>query len=317
MRWCQGFPPVTIAVECGGAEHRVTWRRGKLVLEDHAITAEEALIALGGEPPVCLEIVEAWRRATEDASILVVLANSPAPKETDWGRLRAEYQAMFTTIAVQTARAQAQVVSARISAGLPSGAASVQVAVGSGAGRAQPPSRQRLDSWRHTLLTSLPRELRTILIACLVIACDRRWKEIPHFSEYLIDEVVQNRARLAIEESIQSWSPPGTSSRISLWEVGLLPRGKRPAINAERLPRGYTLVSVALPVSWLAEVWARGVSVVDGCFILEVSEAEEDGQHLRARAVRWQRADRDTFVPVEAPAGLARVDGVWRLWWRS
>jgi len=60
--WALDVDPVSAVVECsGGARHVVTWRRGKLVLEDHDLTAEEAAIALGGPRPACLEVLRAWR----------------------------------------------------------------------------------------------------------------------------------------------------------------------------------------------------------------------------------------------------------------
>lgn len=62
MSWALDLDPVSVVVDCtGGARHVVTWRRGKLVLEDHDLTAEEAAIALGGPRPACLEVLRAWR----------------------------------------------------------------------------------------------------------------------------------------------------------------------------------------------------------------------------------------------------------------
>ena len=45
---------------CEGEEHRVTWRRGKFVLEDHDLGAERAMLALGGEPCPCMRALELW-----------------------------------------------------------------------------------------------------------------------------------------------------------------------------------------------------------------------------------------------------------------
>ena len=48
-------------VSCSGEQHRVTWRRGKVVLEDHDLGAEEAMLAFGGRPCACLEVLHRWR----------------------------------------------------------------------------------------------------------------------------------------------------------------------------------------------------------------------------------------------------------------
>lgn len=64
-RWFAGLAPEegrTVGVVCGaGPVHRVTWRRGKLVLPDHDLRDELGLLALGGEPPPCVAMLLAWR----------------------------------------------------------------------------------------------------------------------------------------------------------------------------------------------------------------------------------------------------------------
>ena len=62
-RWWDGQAPVVATVDCQGARHRIIWRRGRLVLEDHNLAGERVLEALGGEPSVCLTILDAWRHA--------------------------------------------------------------------------------------------------------------------------------------------------------------------------------------------------------------------------------------------------------------
>ena len=53
--------PATAVVPCSGDEHRVTWRRGKVVLEDHDLSAERTMLAFGGEVPACLRVLQLWR----------------------------------------------------------------------------------------------------------------------------------------------------------------------------------------------------------------------------------------------------------------
>ncbi len=60
-RWCDRLDPVTELVECSGERHRVSWRRGSLVVEDHDLEAERAMKALGAETPACLRLVKQWR----------------------------------------------------------------------------------------------------------------------------------------------------------------------------------------------------------------------------------------------------------------
>ena len=59
-RWYDVIPEATAVVDCGGAEHRVTWRRGRMVLLAHDLTAERAMLAFGGELCPCMRVLEMW-----------------------------------------------------------------------------------------------------------------------------------------------------------------------------------------------------------------------------------------------------------------
>ena len=61
MRWCDHIEPATALVACSGTEHRVSWRKGKVVLEDHDVAAERTMLAFGGELPDCLKVLQLWR----------------------------------------------------------------------------------------------------------------------------------------------------------------------------------------------------------------------------------------------------------------
>lgn len=59
-RWYDPLPEATATVDCGGEKHRVTWRRGKVVLEDHDLNAEKGMMAFGGEMCPCMRVLEVW-----------------------------------------------------------------------------------------------------------------------------------------------------------------------------------------------------------------------------------------------------------------
>ncbi len=59
-RWYDPLPEATSTVQCGGETHRITWRRGKIVLQDHDLTAEKAMMAFGGEMCPCMRVLEVW-----------------------------------------------------------------------------------------------------------------------------------------------------------------------------------------------------------------------------------------------------------------
>ncbi len=59
-RWYDALPQATVVVKCGGEDHRVVWRRGKLVLEAHDLAAERGMLAFGGELCPCMRVLEMW-----------------------------------------------------------------------------------------------------------------------------------------------------------------------------------------------------------------------------------------------------------------
>lgn len=62
-RWYRQIPPATLTLDCGGARHTIRWRKGRLVLLDHDVAAETAMMALGAERAACLTFLERWRGA--------------------------------------------------------------------------------------------------------------------------------------------------------------------------------------------------------------------------------------------------------------
>lgn len=59
-RWYQHVRAATALVPCQDEEHRVTWRWGKLKLEDHDLGSERAMLVLGAEPCPCLRALQLW-----------------------------------------------------------------------------------------------------------------------------------------------------------------------------------------------------------------------------------------------------------------
>jgi len=60
-RWYRRLAAIRVPVECGGATHHLLFKRGCLVVEDHDLAAEAVMVALGGEPPACVEVRSRWR----------------------------------------------------------------------------------------------------------------------------------------------------------------------------------------------------------------------------------------------------------------
>ena len=60
-RWYEALAEVGATVECEGQQHRISWRRGKLVLEAHDLAAERTMEVFGGEACVCMRVLKLWQ----------------------------------------------------------------------------------------------------------------------------------------------------------------------------------------------------------------------------------------------------------------
>ena len=61
-RWYEHVPAATALIPCEGEEHRLTWRWGKLKLDNHDLGSERAMLVLGGQPSACLRALGLWER---------------------------------------------------------------------------------------------------------------------------------------------------------------------------------------------------------------------------------------------------------------
>jgi hypothetical protein len=60
-RWSAALGRIEFDLDTGAGRHRISWRRGRLALHDHDVEAEAVLRALGGEPCLCLSVLDALR----------------------------------------------------------------------------------------------------------------------------------------------------------------------------------------------------------------------------------------------------------------
>ena len=291
--WVDGFPSAAATVDCAGAEHRIAWKHGKLTAVDHDAASERALAALGGDLPLCIELVEGWRTAMRDPTLLVTLLRSPVPlARPDYGQLRATQLGGVTA-----ALAQLGVTSVRRR----------------GSVRSFEHGR-----WLRTLTENSPAELRRVLIAAMAMSCARAGNTRGIASEFMMDDVVAAMALETVYESVRSWAPPGGFVRLPIHvKVTFEPDEHAPVFLVEHLG-AIAAVRLGLPLEWIADVWARGIALVDGCLVLEVLERRARGTAMLVRAVRWERHRGGGIEPVEAEAVIVRTDdGSWHLGWHG
>lgn len=317
-QWWAGVEPVTVEVSCGQDRHRIAWRRGKVVLEDHDLAAEEAFAALGGEASLCLEVLRGWRKAVDDREVLWYW-DTPPVAQGDMGRVLAEvrerHQRMLSAVASHLAgRPGGPVVNVHRRILVPGGQA---VPTGVPPDVLDQIRAQHADERRRALLSALPDEMRVRLGLAAVVRALRQQADRPWFGsrEEDLRTALASRVVPAAEACMRAWR--GRLDRrhpltVECW-----------AASADETPSVYGLVddsggwaAVSVPLSWLVRVWARGFALVDGCLVLDVLDPSDSGGPLTVSATRWERRLPSGSTPVVEPALLLRmVDGGWRLRW--
>ena len=281
-KWFEGVAPLTVKLPNG---HRVTWRRGKLVLEDHDLGAERVMVALGADACLCLDVLEAWRVGREEG-------RPPGglwpPYDLD--RVREQQRALRANMDANLKMAQA---STSFGYRPPGQSPSYRLAV----------ERMRLQldrRWRSALWGAVPIELRDrfTLTALVTRARDPVQPDV--------DPDLTEAVAPALVESMRAWRRGVVLPRV---DVQVAAHGEQPSVTGH-LDDHAAMATAVLPLMWVAQVAAWGLAVVDGCFVLEVLE-RSDERHV-VSALRWEREGR-MHVPRPVPAVILKSGGAWRL----
>jgi hypothetical protein len=303
-KWWEAVEPTTVEVSCGDERHRISWRRSKLVLDDHDLGAEESFAALGGEPALCLEVLQAWRAAVDDRQVLWFW---DAPRNGD--------PDMAEMLGVVRNRQQRMVASHRRLVASGRGPASM------GPGQAIPPEildrmrTQMAVEHRRSLLSALPEDLRIRLGLAAIVRARRHQHDPGWFGLRAADLQTALSARVApaVEASMRAWRGRLAGHDGVTIESWIASPGEAAGVCGLMDDAG-GWAAAWVPLHWLVDVWARGVAVVDGCFVLEMC-SRGAGDRLSVQATRWERRVAPASTPVVEPAVLVRVDGGWRLRW--
>ena len=297
-RWCDDLGPAWAIVDCGGQRHAIAWRRGKVVLEDHDLLAERSLMALGSDPPRCVELLDSWK-ALRDVELVDQFLFAHATLDPDDvldRRLRYE-------TAIKAADRRMSIVPHL----LPDVAARLDELRDAAVRR-----EQRM--WAITLIETLPPPLRRRLALATIVHCARRWEDEEHRER--LESSLRAIATPLLERSVRRWRRNLKPYVSVIVDAQVLSPGEPPSCVA-RIDNSGAHVDLLLPLAWFTAVWARGLALIDDCFVLDVAaRSSGDGASLHVVAVRFERTGRDLSAAVQAPAILTRGEvGAWSLHW--
>ena len=255
--WWAALPPAEARVRCGTGEHVLRWADGRLTAPGHPdAEGELVLAALGGEKAECVAMLEAWGSHADDLDVLVLGPRSPAdelavtPELVDELRAASGPAARSVPMRPGPLRGGAR-PGARALRGMPM--------------RRLPPEQERARARRVELLSlfALGRDFQVRLSAQVAAAWTGGVPAGP----------VRDRqnAQPALVAALAGRLAPAAGA----W-LGIGPDEVRASLDegpgwgsVEREESG---LRAALPLSWLARVWAPGFPVADGHLVVNVLE---------------------------------------------
>ncbi len=298
--WWAACGPVETQISCSSGEHTVRWEDGTLHAVDHPdAEGDLVLAALGGDATPCLDLVRTWERHSDD---LVVLSLAPRSADDVVTITTAEIDLLQNNPAWRQRRTRLR------RHGTVSGGGTFTSGRASGPG--PPPGHvmtggaparlvQDGDQGRHELLRLLT--LSTPFQLRLSGAVTHAWSAWGPLA------VRAERAGPALTAALMGRAAPAAARWAGLdltqVQVAVDAGPGWGALDAVRVADGVRLM-VALPVSWLAWVWAPGLAVVDGHFVVMVQHAAWP----TARVVTLSAPGQD---PVELT--VRHESGGWRI----
>ena len=301
MNWYDSLPTADTQVPCGSGSHTVRWEAGQLTLPSHPdAEAELVLAALGGDKPACVAVAETWARHTAD---LGVLATGPRCVADQVSVSREEIEQQRTGLPPVLSSGVSGISVARSGAvSRPGNPASPWAAAWHRRWRSGMAETLRRQQQRLELLELLALgaalQFRLSGAVCAAWAgpdrADERASHRPELAAALTGRFAPAAEEwLGIDPDAVTVTPhegPGWGS------VELTGQGEGRRLRA------------ALPVGWLADVWACGLAVVAGHLVVAV---EEPG-HPRARVLALSAPGSEPVaIEVHAtaagPAGLPDV----------
>jgi hypothetical protein len=271
--WWAAVRPAEARVRCGTSEHVLRWADGRLTAADHPdAEGELVLAALGGDKAECVTLVEAWGAHRDDLDVLALGPRSPADELAITGDLVNELRSVLgqgksgfrlLSYGPPALRPGQRMPSARPRS-LPMRRLSPE------AGRAQARRADLLS------LFALGRDFQLLLSGEVAAA----WSAGPATAPSA-PPGDRAAARPALTAALTGRLAPAAAT----W-LGIDPDDVRatlhegPGWGSADLD-GSTL-RAALPVGWLAQVWAPGLPVVGGHLVVDVLDAAWPMARVRA-----------------------------------
>lgn len=286
------LPVATATLECQGESHTIRWEAGDLVAMDHDDPeGERALAALGGTGMVCIDVLNAWQKHRRDPRLLTVCTRGPGDPVQPWPRGQGpvgQGQTFGPVTTLMRGRATGnsflRARGGRMAQGGSTfgGGGAISAAAGSRPGRPGIPAGRADEGDRLASLEMLVglgsqvpvRLVATVtahLLADLASGAEGSASVVPALQASLF-----GRAHNALVNWLEGSAMVAT---VEVAEPGAPAAVERAPVGGE--------VRALLPLSWVAEVWGRGLTVVAGRLVLGVLEATPERTVMETLGPDW------------------------------
>jgi hypothetical protein len=250
--WYARLPAAETRVPCGGGQHTIRWVGGDLELTDHPdAEAELVLAALGGDKPDCVRITESWTRRANDIDLLMILPRS----DNDQVAVTWEDTTQPRRTSVAMSGPPGFPLPGQLPASAPAHIREIHAA-------AQATHARRIDI---LTMLALGHEFQKRLVGSIVDGAASAGATSPGGCRTPGSASPALAAALAgrVAPAVARWTGVDSNDVTVAVHKG---SGWGSMFATD------DAVWVALPVSWVSEVWACGVEVVDGKFVVGVTE---------------------------------------------
>jgi hypothetical protein len=311
LAWFEGLDDASLDVAVDDeVVHRVSWRHGKLILEDHDVEAEQALVALGGERCQCLDIADLFASPPPLHELL-----RPNRGRGSFSSSRATRGPVGPPLPPGPIAVPPGTAVAVSSTGFPPSGPAFQrmvrhlpAAVVSRMQHEQEEQRKRFHRLR--VLGWVDGDLRRRLLAASSVAATRRGVEGYPDDWISVNKFYAGELAPAIE-----WSLRGARRNLPVtakidFHLRLLEDTDQPTVEG-LVSRGGGSVNVGVQPRWLADVWAHDLTLVGQHPVLAVEERQSFDSAVVV-VIGWLRARFELTEPFLARLLIERDElGFW------
>ena len=279
--WWAALRPAETRISCGPSQHVLRWADGRLTAADHPdAEGELVLAALGGGKAECVAVIEAWGAHRDDLDVLALGPRSPADELTVAWDVVHDLRSALTHRPGQLAGPGRPGWAGRPPPARPAAQRPRSMPM-----RRLSPEAERAQARRAALLSlfALGRDFQLALSGEVAAA----WSAPGRPPDSPAARPPAPRDLATAQPALTAALTGRLAPAAAAW-LGIEPDQVR-ATPHQGAGWGHTqrdgaTLRAALPVSWLARVWAAGFPVVGGHLVVDVLDAAWPRAQVRGLA---------------------------------